>query len=751
MLKKLISILLAVALIMSCITVMGADTIESVPDPNLLPAVDGGEVTLSYPGFEVSYPSLIDYISDWKLYNAEVSDEYAHDGTYSAKLSAPAGDDARVSQNVYNLDAGATYQISAWVYRPQAIGNFRFSLEYYNDEGIMHKERLNVEQTEGVWSQLSATFVMPAGVTRVRVYWRLFATETEDAVAYVDDVALCMVAEPLHFWFNTDQLYYYTNDDVTTGTARLTANSEIFPEYTSWTADVSILDGETCFFTQTGLPFTSEELEVDFPLSLLSDPQKSYTVRASVKSADGENLMDNETVVCRKFSRPSMIDKEGRIYVDGEEFMPVLGYHVYNRDDYREKAKSFGVNVIQTGYGKATNPDEVIAALDTLEATGFMGLVCLYGPEGSGWGDTYQEATKNLIPLIKDHPALFGYCIDDEPDYHNPGTEAMAEAYEFIRGEDSEHPVYACNMNKAHAEILSYYHDIVGFDCYPYGRQQTETYIAEVAETAAFYTQNTKKPIMTVLQFFQHPDYDYFPTADEIRNMLYQNYFAGGNCIGIYAIGSETVTDPDTGETVRNLDTPTADALAAWNSAEKDIVSDHFMFGKGDIIKEEKTDTLWWRLWQDGTKYYLLALNRTNAATNADLESSAFSAAATIEVIGGADKNSITSLENDTIGLYLPASGAVLYSFGDGEIASDESKYGSWRLYVEGGKLYVEAENFYTWKNYNPTINSPFIKENMTCSFVENSGKGEVNFVRDGSLSVKAYCGKSATFLLNEE
>lgn len=749
MLKKLISILLAMILIMSCITVMGADTIESVPDADLLPAVDGGEIALSFPGFEVS-PDWVS-LSKWGLYNAEISYEYFHGGTRSAKLSAPAGDDARVVQKVEVLDVGATYQISAWVYRPQAIGNFRFSLEYYNDEGIMHKERLNLTQTEGVWSQLSATFVMPAGATYARVYWRLFAPETEAALAYVDDVALWKVAEPMHFFFTTDQVYYYTNDDVTTGTARLTANSEIFPEYTSWTADVSILDGESVLFSQTDLTFTNEELEVDFPLSLLSDTQKSYTVRASVKSADGENLMNKEVAVCRKFSRPSMINSEGRIYVDGEEFMPVLGYHVYNRNDYYEKAESFGVNVIQTGYNKTTNPDDVIAALDTLEAAGFMGLVCLYGSDGSGWGDTLREATKTLIPLIKDHKALFGYCLDDEPDYHNPGTESMAEAYEFIRSVDSVHPLYACNMNKAHAELLSYYHDIIGFDCYPYGKQQTETYIAEVAESAAFYTQNTKKPIMTILQFFQHPDYEYFPTADEIRNMLYQNYLAGGNCIGIYAIGSENVTDPVTGEKVRNLDTPAADALAAWSSAEKDIVSDHFMFGKGDIIKEEKTDTLWWRLWQDGTTYYLLALNRTNAAINADLESNAFSAADLIEVIGGADKNSITSQDNDTIGLSLPASGAVLYSFGDGEFASDESKYGSWRLYVEGGKLYVEAKNFYTWKNYNPTIKSPVIKENMIFSFVENSGKGKVNFVRDGSLSIKAYCGKSATFLLSEE
>ncbi|MBR2886216.1 MAG: carbohydrate binding domain-containing protein [Clostridia bacterium] len=749
MLKKIFLFIFAIVIFFTCCTVVCGASIPQIPDENLLTPVDGAEEMLIHPGFEEN--------AKWGSYTGadHFNTEQPRTGEHSAKLNPASGEASTyVSQPVTGkLVPGAVYQLSAWVYRPTDIGEFAFKLEFAGENG--YDDTCRIATTAGSWHQVSMTFTVPYGTTKVTFRMRLYGDTT--AVAYVDDVSLKMVEEAHRFQMETDQIYYYTNEDVENGSVKITANSEVYDDFSEWTADVSLADGSTVLFSKTNQSLASGNAVVDFPLSYFSNKEKEYTVKVTLKDSAGRTLEEGECSVYRKFARPSMIDSEGRFYVDGKEFMPIIGYHVYDKNDHYEQAKSMGVNVVQAAYNKIDDPESVIAELDKLQENGFMGLVCLYHDNDSGWCDTRIEATKALIPLIKNHSALFGYCLIDEPVGSNTPPEELAGAYEYIRSIDSVHPLYACDQNKNFAQTLSVYNDIIGFDCYPYGVYNTETHIAEVVQGADFYTKNTKKPVVTILQFFQRGEnYPFFPTPYEMRNMLYQNFLAGGKGIGLYSISSTRVYDYDAGtdtEGVRNLDTPTADALRLWNTNEKAIVADHFVNGNGIVLGEEKTDNVWWRMWNVGEKVYVLALNRTESLQSCQIENNMFTTYAVMSIVGGGDETSIVNKADGILELSLPASGAVLYSLelGEIEIASDSNRYGSWRLYAENGKLYVEAKNFYTWKNYNCSIESDIIKDTMACIPVEGfEDNGRINHISDGSLGVKAYCRKTVTYQLRE-
>ncbi len=147
---------------------------------------------------------------------------------------------------------------------------------------------------------------------------------------------------------------------------------------------------------------------------------------------------------------------------------------------------------------------------------------------------TKVEKRKRLIAEIvafRDHPALLGWYISDEPNGNNVTPEELEEIYATVRENDPWHPVSIVFMapfmsSKNYADAL----DIVMADPYPIPDLPV-TFVGET--TARLKTEfKGKRPLWIVPQAFGGGElWGREPTVQEIRSMTWQSIINGATGI----------------------------------------------------------------------------------------------------------------------------------------------------------------------------------------------------------------------------
>jgi len=211
-------------------------------------------------------------------------------------------------------------------------------------------------------------------------------------------------------------------------------------------------------FTKEIKSLFSPEIEVHFPLQGL--PPGDYEVFS--------NLLDKEENILystrKKFSKlkesEHVVKVRGKIIlVDGEPFFPFGWYwHSKNPEDLKEYARE-GYNTVFTFM--PINPPETAAGemrkryLDAAQANGLK--ITLYPYPGYKYCsykyplpsemtlEQAKEIKENLL-LWKDHPAILGWYIADEPECGNHIPVGWAKAVnELVKSCDPYHITYVVN------------------------------------------------------------------------------------------------------------------------------------------------------------------------------------------------------------------------------------------------------------------------------------------------------------------
>lgn len=189
--------------------------------------------------------------------------------------------------------------------------------------------------------------------------------------------------------------------------------------------------------------------------------------------------------------------------VDGEPFFAIgaCGIPPHNMKEAAEAG--FNLTIRWGGYSNFSNRlkkalaegDEaareyVCAYLDAAEQAGLwvMENPCLfaydqlqYGNLASfgNFGKFLEEPLPQLVDMVKDHPALFGYYGPDEP---RPDEYELCRDYtEVVRSRDPRHPVYILFWLGIQESPDAYY--IVGLDWYPRSTGETPLIGAYYAAT----------------------------------------------------------------------------------------------------------------------------------------------------------------------------------------------------------------------------------------------------------------------------
>lgn len=334
----------------------------------------------------------------------------------------------------------------------------------------------------------------------------------------------------------------FASQDIETVRAQITAEAE----YAAMPLTVT-LSGEGNTSVRRTFEHTGVVRDVEFAAAVL--PTGRYTVTAS--------LPDTPAVTCDLRKLPPLagevwLDARGNVYVDGEPFLPFGWYSApFDRAPEMTAVQSYGI---------WSDVADLHKVLDRARDGGKKLLLTPFHGE-KRWDDpikdearrgaftrAHADRVRHVINAIRDHPAILGWYMADEPEGHGHSVEWYKSAYALLREIDPYHPCIMLNYGLR--GIRTYYEgcDVLMPDCYPVFRVDGTTRKPLWALTEWTETARALRPTWLVPQVF---DWDGTgtitspgrpPTFDEVRNQIWQVFAAGGGGILMYSYGHDSRT-----------------------------------------------------------------------------------------------------------------------------------------------------------------------------------------------------------------
>lgn len=544
-----------------------------------------------------------------------------------------------VSQRVDGILAGNTYTLTA-SYMAESGTTPLIALEWIVPNGQSGYNYLRTDYSwgtaSGEWRTMTKTLVAPTYAEAV--FLRLRKNDSTSGNVYWDNVALTgtygetvkETVDPVSggtAGLKTDCTFYYSDME---GNGIATVNDGLEAD----TVEFSLWDGETSLMTET----VEYGNDFAFPLTTLTQEKHTYLVRAKVYS--GQTLLAEGERKIYKFPRSSRIQSDGVYRVDGEPFMPVMMYNITQTANY-SKMSEIGVNVVQAQLNDST--------LNAAQAQGLKVLAVLYpGMLPAGHPNNVQN-TRYLVNKYKNHPALFGWAIMDEPYYILVDREAgpqydkevvdgwLENSYKIIREIDDTHPVYLTQDGASRYVDASHYTDILCIDPYV-GNRDYNTHVYNYTKLACA-AANGKKPVYTLLQTSEF--LGTFPTSVQARHMVYQARLAGAEGIGYYCFGGAQ----------GNLN---LDATALWDGLKAIKEEDLPLLPILETAETVETDTAVLGKGED----IVVALNKTTGIGAGAIET-AYTYSEKV------DGDAVASIENGVVNVTLQPSAAAVFRLGN--------------------------------------------------------------------------------------
>ncbi len=169
------------------------------------------------------------------------------------------------------------------------------------------------------------------------------------------------------------------------------------------------------------------------------------------------------------------VDKNAITHIDGKRFFP-FGWYAHDDSD---APKAHLNSVLDTSL--FASPEALLKALDKRQALGEKMLLFPYQEFNANWSwkvfsekkrsqgltEEQRQLLIDFIPTIRQHPALLGYYMADEPESRDDNPPWYEEAYELLRELDPWHPCFMLNWGPTGIRRFHKACDILLPDCYP--------------------------------------------------------------------------------------------------------------------------------------------------------------------------------------------------------------------------------------------------------------------------------------------
>ncbi len=628
-------------------------------------APGAGEMYLN-GSFENGDAEFTPYQNTWSEM-VSITSEEKKSGDKSLKISTEGSGLPWARQEISGVTGNTEYQLLYWYNAKDIGGNgIAFKFEFYDKDkkGISATDVVTpfMGNTKGKWKNTGMVITSPKNTAYIQLYARLYGTGT----VYFDDISFYRTSEIPYFSMETDWTFFYP--ERTEGVLTFFPALNDHEGLSEGTYKVDILDGEKVLETSGEQPISGQEkINYTFSAANFTVVGKPYTARLTVTGKDGQS--ESGEILLYRYERPTMMNPDGTLKLGGKDVIAMMGYHVYNEDMMKVAAKA-GVNVVQA---MGSNVEQITAYLDACQRTGIYGIVVLYGNMLPAGHEKNMDNTMKVVNGVKDHPALAGWLIADEPYlYMADAYDALVASYKAIRDIDPKHPTFIqCDDSGKKWRECAECCDVLIVHNYPITRGSVGKcdIISEVDKTVGNtrkYIDDDSFPVWFLGQSFGEDraksevmEGYVLPTVEEYRKILYASAFLGVQGLGTYSF-EETywkITDEYSRPLLSGME----------DFAEKDLphIKKAFISGEYTLFNEGEDENALWRTYTDGKDLYLFAIN-AKAGEKAEATISLKSANEltgggdfTAYLINGKSENKLTG--TDAITLSMEADDVLVY------------------------------------------------------------------------------------------
>lgn len=520
----------------------------------------------------------------------------ARTDSYGVSITTATTNNPWVRQSIDGVEEGAMYEFTVWTKAVNVLtGSPGFKVEFYSSEMASpetwiqadYQYKLKTSDLTGDWQQMVYRLVAPPTAKKVELFVRFYGTGT----VYFDDASIRKVRDAVPtLQLDADRLFY--RPEQTSGSIKLlvSPDDEIFTgktvdlwHYNRETGETLLEQTDIAAAAQINRSFDPSDMEMREP----------HHVLAVLRSNTGE-VLSSTTLELHRWQRPTALTADGTLLVDDKPFYPVYMYHVPEAN-YTQMA-AVGVNTVQGNTIRTLTAMQ--QQLDAAEARNLKVLVALYA---DGFVRQNFPFTEQVVMNFKNHPAVIGWYVIDEPNERGIEFAELVDAYKLIRSLDDKHPVFIMESKSTHYAETSKVTDVLGIDVYPLPNSPISL-IGERLQDANLATDG-QVPVWQALQAFRLPSpskWNYLPTIDEVRNMVYQTVLNGAKGIGYYSF-----YDPGWLMSTSEL-WPGMQQFAAEYPLMK-----HLTF-EADKINSGKSGDIQWGLWDDDEELYVVAAHTGN-------------------------------------------------------------------------------------------------------------------------------------------
>ena len=506
------------------------------------------------PGFEAAAAESTlpaQWSGDTNVYSRDAT--VARSGEASLKFqNADAGRYVLCGQPI-ELEAGARYEISAWVKTENIEGNesgATLCIEYRNQEG----QYLGGAYPAGITGTRDWTLVQ--GVTQripeektgpcsLACYVRQGMTGT----AWWDDVSVCRFREdPLSTVLKSPN---YRNEITRDGPRDVVVFVELnLRDYGLELDDVALR--YAAYPEGADQPVLSEQMDAirtpSFDISLRGrkfDEGANRIEVALVEKSTGETLAAETLRVTRLAERATRtvdIDEHNRLVVDGRPFFPLGMYWSGISQEQLDLYADSAFNCLMP-YGMPTQEQ-----MDMAQARGLKVIYSVkdiyhdttYCPDFITSRDDETPFIRGKVEAFREHPALLAWYLNDELPLSM--LDRLAARRELLEELDPGHPTWVVlyQVDEVRQYLPSFH--AIGTDPYPIP--------ARPVALAGQWTRKTvdgvcgARPVWMVPQVFNWANYKKTPeekaqhrapTLDEMRSMAWQCIAEGANGLVFYS------------------------------------------------------------------------------------------------------------------------------------------------------------------------------------------------------------------------
>ena len=284
-------------------------------------------------------------------------------------------------------------------------------------------------------------------------------------------------------------------------------------------------------------------------------PDGIYTISMIARSASTSRKLDESIRIDRRWKwskpRPAFTDffPLGTWYF-WENDASYIGRHTDDQakvnEYYRRTMKDLGDHGFNLVFPCWTPHDHRQIMLDEARKNGIKAILHLdeiNGVIASGEaGDKKDlfEIASSAIKDFKDHPAVAGYYMIDEPSNAPDVAQRIARARKVLEAVDPKHPGFSCLLGGYEDLLKTVDYRVLLIDIYPLGVGWNGDFSGYIHELERGARNAGDRPLWVILQAFGKPNAWKIPTPEEIRAQVWLALAHGAKGIVYFIYQSTT-------------------------------------------------------------------------------------------------------------------------------------------------------------------------------------------------------------------